>query len=74
MLMLCGWIFVIYMKEQRECEERYHIAMGKLNSFEMLVNENTNDMYSQLNILVEEVNDLGLTQISQPDGCCEEDS
>jgi hypothetical protein len=33
----------------------------------MLVNENTNNMYSQLNILIEEVNDLGLTQISQPD-------
>jgi hypothetical protein len=33
----------------------------------MLANENANDMYSRLNILVEEVNGLGLTQISQPD-------
>jgi hypothetical protein len=33
----------------------------------MLANENANDMYSCLNILVEEVNGLGLTQISQPD-------
>jgi hypothetical protein len=33
----------------------------------MLANENANDMYSQLNILVEEVNGLGLTQISQSD-------
>jgi hypothetical protein len=41
--------------------------MKKLNSFEMLANENANDMYSRLNILVEEVNGLGLTQISQPD-------
>jgi hypothetical protein len=41
--------------------------MKKLNSFEMLTNENANDMYSRLNILVEEVNGLGLTQISQPD-------
>jgi hypothetical protein len=32
----------------------------------MLFNENANDMYSRLNILVEEVNGLGLTQISQP--------
>jgi hypothetical protein len=39
--------------------------MKKLNSFEMLANENANDMYSWLNILVEEVNGLGLTQISQ---------
>jgi hypothetical protein len=50
-----------------EREEKYHIAMRKLNSFEMLANENANDMYSRLNILVEEVNGLGLTQISQPD-------
>jgi hypothetical protein len=50
-----------------EREERYHIAMRKLNSFEMLANENANAMYSRLNILVEEVNGLGLTQISQPD-------
>jgi hypothetical protein len=40
--------------------------MRKLNSFEMLANENANVMYSRLNILVEEVNGLGLTQISQP--------
>src|SRR6187455_1160506 len=46
---------------------RNHIAMRKLNSFEMLTNENANAMYSRLNILVEEVNGLGLTQISQPD-------
>jgi hypothetical protein len=41
--------------------------MRKLNSFEMLANENANAMYSRLNILVEEVNGLGITQISQPD-------
>jgi hypothetical protein len=41
--------------------------MRKLNSFEMLANENANAMYSRLNILVEEVNGLGLTQISQLD-------
>jgi hypothetical protein len=40
--------------------------MKKLNSFEMLANENANDMYSRLNIIVEEVNGLGLTQFSQP--------
>src|SRR5688572_32406010 len=41
--------------------------MRKLNSFEMLANENVNAMYSRLSILVEEVNGLGLTQISQSD-------
>jgi hypothetical protein len=35
------------------------VAMKKINSFEMLANENANDMYSRLN--------MGLTQISQPD-------
>jgi hypothetical protein len=41
--------------------------MRNLNSFEMLVNENVNDMYSRLNFLVEKVNGLEPTQISQPD-------
>jgi hypothetical protein len=35
--------------------------MKKLNSFEMLPNESANEMYSHLNVLVEEVNGLGLT-------------
>ena len=39
-------------------EKRQHIDMRKLNSFEMIANENENDMYSWLNILVEEVNGL----------------
>jgi hypothetical protein len=34
-----------------EGEERYHIAMKKINSFEMHANENANEMYSRLNIL-----------------------
>jgi hypothetical protein len=60
---ICG----LHEGTRSEREERYHIAMRKLNSFEMLANENANAMYSCLNILVEEVNGLGLTQISQPD-------
>jgi hypothetical protein len=52
-------------KSQRD--ERYHIAMKKINSFEMLANEKANDMYSRFNILVEENNGLELTKISQPD-------
>jgi hypothetical protein len=37
--------------------------MKKLISFEILPHENTNDMYSRLNVLVEEVNRLGLAQL-----------
>jgi hypothetical protein len=63
------WLDICALHEgtKSEREERYHIPMRKLNSFEMLANENANDMYSQLNILVEDVNGLGLTQISEPD-------
>jgi hypothetical protein len=63
------WMDICALHEgtRSEREERHHIAMRKLNSFEMLANENVNAMYSRLNILVEELNGLGLTQISQPD-------
>jgi hypothetical protein len=63
------WMDICALHEgtRSELEERYHIAMRKLNCFEMLANENVNTMYSRLNILVEEVIGLGLTQISQLD-------
>ena len=41
--------------------------MKKLNSFEMLPKESVNKMYSCLNVLVEEVNGLGLTQMQPSD-------
>ena len=41
--------------------------MKKLNSFEMLPKESANEMYSRLNVLVEEVNGLGLTQMQPSD-------
>ena len=41
--------------------------MKKLNSFEMLPKESANEMYSCLNVLVEEVNGLRLTQIQPSD-------
>jgi hypothetical protein len=41
--------------------------MKKLNSFEMLPNKSANKMYSRLNILIEEVNGLGLTQMQPSD-------
>ena len=46
-----------------EREERYHLVMKNLNSFEMLPKESANEIYSRLNVLVEEVNRLGLTQM-----------
>jgi hypothetical protein len=41
--------------------------MKKLNSFEMLSSESANEMYSLLNVLVEEINGLGLTQMKPSD-------
>jgi hypothetical protein len=63
------WFDIVpYMKEPKVSVRKDIILQWKkLNSFEMLANENANNMYSRLNILVEEVNGLGLTQISQPD-------
>jgi hypothetical protein len=63
---LCMDICALHEGTKSEREKRYHITMKKLNSFEMLANENANYMYSRINILIEEVNGLGLTQYSQP--------
>jgi len=41
--------------------------MNKLNTFEMLPKENANEMYSRLNVIVEELNGLGLNQMSAVD-------
>jgi hypothetical protein len=41
--------------------------MKKINSFEMLPKESANDMYTRLNVLVEDLNVLGLTQMSPSD-------
>jgi hypothetical protein len=50
-----------------EREERYHIALKKIDSFEMLPKESANDMYTRLNVLVEDLNALRLTQMSPSD-------
>ena len=63
-----GRIFVCSMRENKsKHEERYHLVMKKLNSFEMLPSENANEIYSRLNVLVEEVNVFGLTQMQPSD-------
>jgi len=50
-----------------EREERVHLVMHKLNTFEILSKENTNEMYSCLNVIVEELNGLGLNKMSPVD-------
>jgi hypothetical protein len=53
---------VLHEGTKSEREERYNLVLKKLNSFEMLPNESANEIYSRLNVLVEELNGLGLTQ------------
>ena len=60
-------IYALYEGTKSEREERYHFVMKKLNLFEMLPRESANEMYSRLNVLVEEVNGLGLTQMQSSD-------
>jgi hypothetical protein len=60
-------ICALHEGTKSEREESYHLVMKKLNSFEMLPNESANKMYSRLNVLVEEVNGLGLTQMQPSD-------
>jgi len=50
-----------------EREERFHLVMNKLNTFAMLPKENANEMYSCLNVIVEELNGLGPNQMSPAD-------
>ena len=59
-------ICALHEGTKSEHEERYHLVMKKLNSFDMLPRESANKIYSRLNVLVEEVNGLGLTQICNP--------
>jgi hypothetical protein len=54
-------ICALHEGTKSEHEERYHLVMKKLNSFEMLSSESANEMYSRLNVFIEEVNGLGLT-------------
>ena len=48
-----------------EREESFHLVMHKLNTFEMFLKENANEMYSRLNVIVEELNGLGLNKLVQ---------
>jgi hypothetical protein len=60
-------IYALHEGTKSEREECYHIALKKINSFEMLPKESANDMYTRLNVIVEDLNALGLTQMSPSD-------
>jgi hypothetical protein len=60
-------ICALHEETKSECEEHYHIALKKINSFEMLPKESANNMYTRLNVLIEDLNALGLTQMSPSD-------
>ena len=60
-------ICALHEGTKSEREERYHLVMKKLNSFEMLPKESANEIYSRLNVLIEEVNGLRLTQMQPSD-------
>ena len=63
MVCYCMDICTLHEGTKSEREERYHLVMKKLNSFKMLSKECANEMYSRLNVLIEEVNGLGPTQM-----------
>ena len=46
-------------------DEKYHVLIDGLNSFKQLDHENTETMYSRLNVLVNEINSLGVKKIEE---------
>ena len=48
-------------------DKKYHVLIDGLNSFKQLDHENTETMYSRLNVLVNEINSLGVKQIQEPE-------
>ena len=63
------WLNICALHEgtKSEREKHYHLVMKKLNSFEMHPKESANEIYLYLNVLVEEVNGLGLTKLKPSD-------
>jgi SepF-like predicted cell division protein (DUF552 family) len=60
-------LYALHEGTKSEREKCYHIALKKINSFEMLPKESANEIYTRLNVLVEDLNALRLTQMSQSD-------
>jgi hypothetical protein len=57
------------IKEQNDgskevANERYGCLLEEFNSFKQLANENDESMYSRLNVLVNEINALGVKDIT----------
>ena len=48
-------------------EEKYQVLKEKLNDFKMLPNELVEQMYSRLNVLVEDINTLEISPLSSSD-------
>jgi hypothetical protein len=51
-------LYALHERTMSKREERYHIALKKINFFEMLPKESANDIYTRLNVLVEDLNVL----------------
>ena len=48
-------------------EEKYQVLKEKLNDFKMLPNEHVEQMYTRLNVLVEDINALEISPLSRSD-------
>jgi hypothetical protein len=48
-------------------EQKHHLVKEAFNSFKMMPNELANDMYSHLNVIVNELNEIGLAKLSDED-------
>ena len=59
-------ICALHEGTKSEREECYHLVMKRLNSFDMPPRESANEMYSRLNVLVEEVNGLDSHKCNPP--------
>ena len=45
--------------------DRYHVLIDRLNNFKQFDHENAESMYSWLNVLVNEINSLGVKKIEE---------
>ena len=60
---LCKTISENHEGTKDVANERYLVLIDKLNSFKQLDDENVESMYSRLNVLVNEINSLGVKKI-----------
>jgi len=57
----------IHIGSKKLREEKYQVVKDKLNEFKMLPNELVEQMYSRLNVLVEDINALEISPLSSSD-------